>query len=149
MDLKTYTLFIYGTFEDHEEVEYFCMEIIANSSAVKTLRYVIESNNNIIVIFDSDLDHKSLSNELLLFMVNDTVKFYLLYPLDALITAHLPEKLKNFIFKSSDSNINIKVEYIKPNKKNLDLDGVLEKIEKTGLDSLTDEEKYFLDNFEK
>ncbi len=149
MNIKTYTLFIYGTFEDHEEVEYFCMEVMSNSPAVKTLRYVIENNNNIIVIFDSEMEPKNLSTELLTFMINDTIKYYLLYPLDTLITAHLPEKLKDFIFKPQEFNVNIKVEYIKPNKKNYDLDEVLEKIEKSGVDSLTDDEKNFLDNFDK
>ncbi len=149
MDLKTFTLFIYGTFEDHEEVEYFCMDVMATSSAIKTLRYVIESNNSIIVIFDSNLEHKDLSTELLTFMINDTIKFYLLYPLDSLVTAHLPEKLKDFIFKPKDINFNIKLEFMKSKRNNFDLDEVLEKIEKTGLKSLTEDEKDFLDNFDK
>lgn len=149
MELKTYTLFIYGTFENHEEIEYFCMEVMTLSPAIKTLKYVIESDNSIIVIFDSDFDKSSLSTELLTFMINDTIKFYLLYPLDSLITAHLPEKLKDFIFKPNDNNVNIKVEYIKRNKKEFDLDEVLEKIEKDGIASLSDDEKNFLDNFDK
>lgn len=147
-EVKTYTLFIYGTFEDHDEVEFFCMEVMSNSPAVKTLRYVIENNNNIIVIFDSDLEPQKLSTELLTFMINDTIKYYFLYPLDTLITAHLPEKLKDFIFKPQESKMNIRVEYIKPSSKVFDLDEVLEKIEKMGLESLTAEEKNFLDNFE-
>lgn len=148
MDKRTYTLFIYGTFEDHDEVEYFCMEVMSNSPAVKTLRYVIENNNNIIVIFDSELEPQKISTELLTFMINDTIKYYLLYPLDTLVTAHLPEKLKDFIFKPQEIDLNIKVEYIKPRQKNFDLDEVLDKIDKNGLDSLTDDEKYFLDNFD-
>jgi hypothetical protein len=146
MEVKSYTLFIYGTFEDHEEVEFFCMKVLAELDAVKTLRYVIESNNSIIVIFDSNHDGISLSTELLSVMVNDTIKFYLLYPLDTLITAHLPQKLKDFIFKPKEGEMNIKIEYIKP--KNFDLDEVLEKIEKSGIESLTEDEKNFLDNFE-
>lgn len=124
------------------------MEVMSNSPAVKTLRYVIENNNNIIVIFDSEMEAKNLSTELLTFMINDTIKYYLLYPLDTLVTAHLPEKLKDFIFKPKELGVNIKVEYIKPTKKSYDLDEVLEKIERDGLDSLTDDEKNFLDNFE-
>ena len=147
-NIKTYTLFIYGTFEDHDEVEYFCMEVMSDSPTVKTLRYVIENNNNIIVIFDSELEPQKLSTELLTFMINDTIKYYFLYPLESLITAHLPEKLKDFIFKPQESKMNIRVEYIKPSNKIYDLDEVLEKIEKTGLESLTDDEKNFLDNFE-
>jgi len=124
------------------------MEVISNSNVVKSLRYVIENNNNIIVIFDSDLNPQNLSTELLSFMINDTVKYYFLYPLDSLVTAHLPEKLKDFIFKPQETQMNIRVEYIKPHKREFDLDEVLEKIEKTGLSSLTDDEKNFLDNFD-
>jgi viroplasmin and RNaseH domain-containing protein len=109
MEVKTYTLFIYGTFEDHEEVEFFCMEIISKSPSVKTLRYIIENDNNIIVIFDSDYEVKKLSTELLTFMINDTIKYYFLFPLDTLVTAHLPEKLKDFIFKPNEMCFNIKV----------------------------------------
>lgn len=148
MDVRTYTLFIYGTFEGHDEVEFFCMEVMSSSSAVKTLRYVIENNNNIIVIFDSDYEVKNLSTELLNFMINDTIKYYFLYPLDTLVTAHLPEKLKDFIFKPNELGMNIKVEYVKPKDKFFDLDEVLEKIEKTGFSSLSEDEKKFLDNFD-
>lgn len=148
MDVRTYTLFIYGTFEGHDEVEFFCMEVMSSSPAVKTLRYVIENNNNIIVIFDSDYEVKNLSTELLNFMINDTIKYYFLYPLDTLVTAHLPEKLKDFIFKPNELGMNIKVEYVKPKDKFFDLDDVLEKIEKTGFSSLSEEEKKFLDNFD-
>jgi hypothetical protein len=111
-------------------------------------RYVIENNNNIIVIFDSDYEVKNLSTELLTFMVNDTIKYYFLYPLDTLVTAHLPEKLKDFIFKPNEIGFNIKVEYLKPSEKFFDLDEVLEKIEKTGFSSLSEDEKKFLDNFD-
>lgn len=124
------------------------MEVMANSPAVKSLRYVIENNNNIIVIFDSDYEAQNLASELLNFMINDTIKYYFLYPLDTLVTAHLPEKLKDFIFKPKEVDMNIKVEYIKPKPKEFDLDEVLEKIEKMGLSSLTEDEKYFLDNFD-
>jgi hypothetical protein len=148
MEVKTYTLFIYGTFEDHEEVEFFCMEIMSKSPSVKTLRYVIENDNNIIVIFDSDYEVKKLSTELLTFMINDTIKYYFLFPLDTLVTAHLPEKLKDFIFKPNEIGFNIKVEYLKPSEKFFDLDEVLEKIEKTGFSSLSEDEKKFLDNFD-
>ena len=95
--MKTYLLFVFGAFEDHQDIEYFCMEILASSPMVKSVRYVIENSKNIIVIFDSDKEHKDLSTELYSLMINDSVKFYFL---------------------------------------------------KMGIDSLTPEEKKFLDNFE-
>ena len=146
--MKTFILFVYGTFEDHQEIEFFCMEVLASSNAVKSLKYVIESSHNIIVIFDSDLSHKDLSNELYELMGNETIKFYFMFERDNLVTAHLPEKVKDFIFKPTPDVDAIKVDYIKKPTKNLDLDELLEKIDEFGIDSLTDDEKNFLDNFD-
>lgn len=148
MEIKTYTLFIYGLFEDHEDVEFFCVEIIANSPAVKGLRYIIETSGNIIVIFDSDYDPKNLAAELLNFMINDSVRYYLLFPLETLVVAHLPQKLKEFIFKSKEQITTNEEDYIPTKKIKFELDDVLEKIEKVGVGGLTKEEKNFLDNFE-
>lgn len=146
--MKSYILFIYGTFEDHQEIEFFCMEILATSNVVKSLKYVIESSQNIIVIFDSDLEHKDLSVELHNLMGNETIKFYFMFERDSLVTAHLPEKVKDFIFKPLPEINAIKVDYIKTPTEKLDLDEVLDKIEQFGIDSLTEDEKNFLDNFD-
>ncbi len=147
--MKTFILFIYGTFEDHGEVEFFCMEILADLPSVKALRYVIETNpQNIIVIFDSEEDNKTISEDLLSAMVNETIKFYFVFPLDKIITAHVPEQLKDFMFKPNSETPGIKIEYIKTKTNKFDLDEVLEKIKKLGLESLTNEEKKFLDDFE-
>ena len=48
---KTFILFIFGMFEDYEDVEYFCTDIIGELPFIKTVRYVIENTQNIIVIF--------------------------------------------------------------------------------------------------
>lgn len=148
MEDRTYVLFVYGEFDDYEDVQFFYMEVIAKSPCVKTLKYVIENDNDFIVIFDSDYDQQKLSMELLTFMINDTVKYYVVFPLDTMITAHLPEKIKDIIFKPMENSTKISITYIGPEEnKNFDLDEVLEKIKKKGLDSLTPEEKKFLDNF--
>jgi hypothetical protein len=145
--MNTYCLFIFGTFEDHDEIEFFCSEILTELTTVNKLKYVIENSKNIIVIFESGSEHSTISKDLLNIMVSDAIKFYFLYPLDTMITAHLPEQLKDFIFKPVIEPLSIKIEYIKSETPNLDLDDVLEKINKNGLDSLTVEEKKFLDNF--
>jgi hypothetical protein len=146
--MKTFVLFIFGTFEDHEDIAFFCTEILASSKAVKSLKYVIESTQNIIVIFDSELTNKELSEELYEVLVIDPVKFYFMFERESLVSAHLPEQVKDFIFKPLPESSAIKIDYIKNIPEELDLDEVLEKIEKNGLDSLTDDEKKFLDNFE-
>jgi hypothetical protein len=146
--MKTFILFIFGMFEDHEDVEYFCTDVIAESTVVNTVRYVIENSQNIIVIFDSDTDYKTLSTELYSILTNDSVKFYFIFDRDSLVTAHLPQEVKDFIFKPLSKNMLIRLDYDNPGKPSMDLDDLLEKIEKMGIDSLTPEEKKFLDNFE-
>jgi hypothetical protein len=71
--MKTYVLFIFGSFEDHEDITFFCAEILSGSIAIKSLKYVIESTHNIIVIFDSELENKELSKELFELLLLDLV----------------------------------------------------------------------------
>jgi hypothetical protein len=147
--MKTFILFIFGTFEDHEDVAFFCTEILADSPAVKSLKYVIESTQNIIVIFDSELERLELLEELYKVLLTDSVKFYFMFDRDNIVSAHIPEQVKDFIFKPLPESSAIKIDYIKNIPEELDLDEVLEKIEQTGIESLTEDEKNFLDNFEK
>ena len=64
-----------------------------------------------------------------------------------MITAHLPPEVKDYIFKPITDNMVISLEYQK--KIPYDLDDLLDKIDQHGIESLSDEEKKFLDNFEK
>ena len=153
--MKTFLLFLYGTFEDLEDIEFFCMEILGGSPAISAVRFVIENNKNIIVIFESEMERKELSSELHSILVNDTVKFYFLFDRENIYSANLPVQMKDFIFKSKDDHTSLRIEY--PTNindyesisfENMDLDIILEKIEQFGVESLTDDEKNFLDNFE-
>lgn len=150
MDLnKTFILFIFGMFDDHEDVEYFCTEILGEQPFITSVRYVIENNQNIIVIFESSLEYSELSKEMFSVLVTDNIKFYFMFDRHSLVTAHLPIEVKDSIFKPKYENSIIKLEYEKPkNVQFLDLDMVLDKIESFGIESLTPEEKKFLDNFE-
>lgn len=151
--MNTYLLFIYGTFENHEEIDFFCMDVLSDSEVIKSLKYVIENGENIIVIFETDVDYLELSTELYKLMNNETVVYYFLFNRDTLITAHIPERLKDFIFKpsteSNDDYIEIKTGPTpEKSKVDLNLDYVLDKIEKSGFESLNDDEKKFLENFD-
>jgi len=153
--MKTFLLFLYGTFEDHEDIEYFCLEVIGGCRAVKAVRYVVENDKNIIIIFESDLQRKELSENLHSVMTNDVVKFYFLFERDSIYSANLPVQMKDSIFKPFDEHTSLRVEYEKTTTSEnrvttsgLDLDVILEKIEQSGIESLTEDEKKFLDNFE-
>ena len=147
--MKTFIVFIFGMFEDHEDIEYFCNEILSESPTINSVRYVIENSQNIIVIFDSETDYKTLSQDLYTLLMNDNVKFYFIFDRDSLVTAHLPQQVKDFIFKPSGTSTMIRVDYDKNSSPSMDLDELLDKIEQMVIDILTPEEKNFLDNFAK
>jgi len=147
--MKTFILFVFGMFEDHEDIEFFCNEVLGEYQSIHSVRYVIENSQNIIVIFDSDTEYKTLSQELYTLLVNDSVKFYFIFDRDNLVSAHLPQQVKDFIFKPGISNTIIKLDYSRESSPAMDLDELLDKIEQMGIESLTIEEKNFLDNFEK
>ncbi len=149
--MKTFILFIFGMFDDHEDVEFFCTDVLSDIPSIGKLRYVIENSMNLIIIFDSDSDYKVLSNDLYSVLgVTENVKLYFIFERDSLVTAHLPLQVKDFIFKPADEDVMMKIQYTKENNTpSMDLDDLLEKIEKMGVESLTPDEKNFLDNFDK
>jgi hypothetical protein len=151
--MNSYLLFIYGVFDDEQDIEFFCLDILGKSPFILSVRYIIENNQNIIVLFESYDDHATLSEEITILSKNDSVKFYFLIEKNSLVSVHLPEVISDFIFKPSSSDpLMVKVEYEKHagvKKVSLELDDVLDKIELYGMDSLTHDEKKFLDNFEK
>jgi hypothetical protein len=147
--MKTFILFIFGMFEDHEDIEYFCNEVLTELPTINSIRFVIENSQNVIVIFDSDKDYKTISQDLYTVLVNDNVKFYFIFDRDSLVTAHIPQQVKDFIFKPSGTSTMIRVDYDKNSNPSMDLDELLDKIEQMGIESLTPEEKNFLDNFAK
>jgi hypothetical protein len=135
-------------FEDHEDIEYFCVDVIGEMECIKSVRYVIENSQNIIVIFDSDSELQKLSKDMFDVLKNDSVRFYFIFDRSNLVSAHVPQQIKDFIYKPSNAMF-MNLEYAKPESLQVfELDDLLEKIEKTGMDSLTSEEKKFLDDFE-
>ena len=145
--MKTYILFIFGMFEDQEDVEFFCEDVLMDIKTIKSIRFIIENSQNIIVIFDADSDIKTLSEDVYQYLANNNIKLYFIFERDAMVTAHLPQNIKDFIFKDNgDEPFGIKLDF---NTQQIDLDSVLDKIDLMGLESLTPEEKNFLDNFEK
>jgi len=151
--MRSYLLFIYGVFDDQEDIDFFCLQILGKSPFVWSVRYIIENNQNIIIMFDSEEDQGLLSEEIHLLSKNDSVKFYFLTEKNSLVSVFLPDTINDFLFKPSSSDpLMIKVQYEKHTevqREKLDLDDVLDKIDLYGIESLTEEEKKFLDNFEK
>jgi hypothetical protein len=152
--MKTYLLFLFANFEDHEDIEFFCLEVLGVSPKVSKVRFVIEdTSKSIIVIFESESTRKELSEELHNIISMEDVKFYFLFERESIYSANLPIQMKDFMFKPSEEQSSLRLEYEKKGKngepdETMDLDNILEKIEQQGLESLTPDEKKFLDSFE-
>lgn len=147
--MNTYVLFIFGMFDDHEDIEYFCTDVIGESKVIESIRFIIENSENIIVIFDSEMGPTEVDRELYTMLIDEHIKFYFIFQREHMVTAHLPQQIKDLIFTPTIDNTIIRVDYEKNKKREiLDLDRLLEKIEESGIESLTIEEKNFLDNFE-
>lgn len=147
--MNTYVLFIFGMFDDHEDIEYFCTDVIGESKVIESIRFIIENSENIIVIFDSEMGPTEVDRELYTMLIDEHIKFYFIFQREHMVTAHLPQQIKDLIFTPTIDNTIIRVDYEKNKKREiLDLDRLLEKIEESGIESLTMEEKNFLDNFE-
>ena len=148
--MNTYILFIYGVFDDQQDIDFFCMEVIGQSESLKSQKYVIEGNKNIIVVFETELDYDKLNEEIYGLCFNDNVKFYFLFNIDSIISVNLPEPINDYIFKEkAPINSMMKIEFKKIPQEKYNLDDILDKLNQVGIESLTPEEKNFLDNFEK
>lgn len=129
------------------DVEYFCTEVLAQSKAVDNLKYIIENSKNIIVIFDTSSDQEIVEKEMSELLDNENVLFYFMFKKQDILLSYIPESMRGLIFKPNSEILKFQVEQVLQND-NLNLDDILEKIEKEGIDSLTSDEKKFLDNFE-
>jgi hypothetical protein len=120
--------------------------------AVGSIKYVIEANGNSVILFDSDKEKDDLTTALDEILDIDDIRFYMVFEKSSIFWSKIPEDLNKFIFKPQPKNPDMfKISTKILNKKNdykLDLDTILEKIKIGGIDSLTPEEKKFLDDFE-
>ena len=136
---------MFGNFDDFDDVEFFCLNVLGDSKRINQVKYIIQNLNNIIVILDSGVDKNTLEEELSDLLNNENIDFYFAFEKSSLFMVHIPENMKDIIFKpTSFTENNITID---KNQK-LDLDAILDKIKNVGIDNLTTEEKNFLDNFD-
>ena len=147
--MNSYILFIYGQFDDTEDVEYYCNEVLLKNKEVKGLKFLVENTKNLIVVIYSDTPHDKLSKSIHEDLLDQNVKFYFLFKREDMISANLPQEVKEFIFSDSKPEHFMVIQYSKQSRiESLDLDNVLDKIKEKGIDSLTKDEKKFLDDFD-
>ncbi len=135
-------------FDDMEDIEFYCNEVLLQNKSVHKLKFIVENEKNLVIIIQSKHGHDEMSKSLHKDLTMDQVKFYFLFRRDEMVSAHLPEKVKEFIFGRADDQY-LMVKYSRPKKHiSFDVDQILDKIKTDGIDSLTNEEKKFLDDFE-
>lgn len=142
--MRTYVLFVFGDFDDHDDVSFFINEFVMTIPSISEIKYLMEDGKNLIVIIESDKLESQLMADIYNNFNIEMVKFYFLFEKEGLVTAKLPKDLKDRVFKPRVKRI------VDEEIKNIyNLDDLLDKIDKNGVDSLTPDEKKFLDNFEK
>jgi len=131
-----------------EDIEFYCNDVLLQNKSVHKLKFIVENEKNLVIILQSKHGHDELSKSIHKDLTMDQVKFYFLFRRDEMISAHLPDKVKEFIFGRADDQY-LMVKYTRPKKHiSFDVDQILDKIKTDGIDSLTSEEKKFLDDFE-
>ena len=114
---NTFILFIFGMFEDTEDIEFYCNEILLENPAVKSLRFIVENSKNLIVLIESDKTQKELSKSLHKDLLDQNVKFYFIFRRDEIVSAHIPEQVKKFIYgEVKEEEKYIMVQYSKISK---------------------------------
>ncbi len=142
--MKSYILFLYGEFEDVSDIEFFINEIISEIASLTEIRFVVQNFKSIIVIFNSDNSPKELDDDFSLLVELEQVSYYMLFNLNNIVSFVIPDSLNNIIFKPQKTKIN---DELNDENKKFDLDEILEKISKNGINSISEEEKKFLDDF--
>jgi len=142
----TYAIFLYGLFDDMEDIEFFCLSAIGDHEMVNSVKYLVENGKNLVVLVETDEETDKFVESLHKVLLVPEVKFYFIFDINDVAAAHLPEKVKQFIFEKIEDQY-LRIEYQKQ-PISMDMDEILEKINKNGIDSLSTEEKNFLDNFE-
>ena len=69
--MKTYILFIFGLFEDQEDIDYFCTQVLGDNPSFNSVRFIIEREQNIIMLFDSDNDEQKIIEEIQILLMVD------------------------------------------------------------------------------
>ncbi len=138
---------MYGNFNDFEDIEFFCLQVLGQSEKISEIKYIIQNLQNIIVIFDTDVDKSTLIIELTDLLNNENVHYYFVIEQKNVFMVSLPDNMSDLIFKPQKKQDVKHKKITKSPKQTFDLNAILEKIHKYGVDSISNEEKKFLDSF--
>lgn len=143
--METYILYVFGSFETHDDVVFFISEVLPECPIIDNILYVIECSQSLIIIFQSEVEDESeIVSELPKYVISENVKFYFIHRIKDMLSAYLPPELNEMIFKPKNTENNEPISSIYSLSY---LDEILEKIEISGIESLNDKERKFLDDF--
>lgn len=161
--MNTYLLFINGMFESTKDIDEFSIEFVNIFNPVTSPKFVIENQYNMIIIFDTDSEEEEVASNIKKKLTSNYVRFYFLFNREDIMVANMPQEISSLLFKDLPKDSALEISLI--NKEELDtpekeeeeievnggiyVDTILDKIEKLGIESLTEKEKKFLDNFKK
>jgi hypothetical protein len=145
--LTPYILFLFGNFNDFEDIEFYCLQVLGQSEKIDEIKYIIQNLQNIIVIFDSSVDKSTLIIELTDLLNNENVHYYFVVEQKNVFMVSLPDNMSDLIFKPQKKIPNEPKQISNNLNQKLDLNSILEKIHKYGVDSISLAEKKFLDNY--
>lgn len=154
--MDTYILFLYGMYNNFEEIENLYINKIKKQEFLCNTRCFVEDKRNIVVVFESEKEYNVISDGFYKILGMDENKFYFIFNRDTAVTAHIPQEVKNILFTTEEELEKIgddilRIEYLRPPVISneiipLNEDDILDKISKHGYDSLSDAEKNHLNN---
>ena len=147
--METYILFFSGNFKTRKELELFTAGSFIKIPSIFSIKYIIEKRESLIAIFSSELDDELLKVEISEALKDEPLKFYFLFNIKSIIDQKLPEEILTMIHNEIPRDSVFFIEVFAKDDDDFDIDEILEKIEKNGIESLTKAEKYFLDHFKK
>lgn len=147
--METYVLFFSGNFKTRKELELFTAGSFIKIPSIFSIKYIIEKRESLIAIFSSELEDELLKVEISEALKDEPLKFYFLFNIKSIIDQKLPEEIITMIHNEIPRDSVFFIEVFTKDDDDFDIDEILEKIEKKGIESLTKAEKYFLDHFKK
>lgn len=147
--METYILFFSGNFKTRKELELFTAGSFITIPSIFSIKFIIEKRESLIAIFSSDLEEELLMEQIRTTLENEPIKFYFLFNIKSIMDQKLPDEIKNMIYNEIPQDSVFFIEVFTKDEDDFDIDEILEKIEKNGIESLTKAEKYFLDHFKK
>lgn len=145
--METYILFLNGNFDDRKELEDFTSKSFVALTNVHSIKYLIEKNKSLVIIFDSDLDEGELLKDLDKVLSDESIKLFFLFNIKTMIGLKMPPEISKMMYNTIPRDSVFFIEII--DREDYDIDELLEKIDNLGIESLTKNEKKFLDNFKK